>query len=85
MDVSPWNMPSDDIGVEHYAHTKKNSTRPAVPVELPVADYHGLDAATRPRAERTIDQRDWQNGLHGGERLVLRRSLALSSDAEGEP
>lgn len=52
------------------------------PVELPVADWHGLDDAQRARVERTVDQRDWQNGLHGGERAVLRTRLALDHPME---
>ncbi|MCA8929416.1 MAG: type I-E CRISPR-associated protein Cas5/CasD [Alphaproteobacteria bacterium] len=43
------------------------------PVELPATDAGEAD----PRLERVVDQRDWQNGLHGGERVVLRTRLAL--------
>tara|TARA_R110002074_G_scaffold9251_5_gene36858 strand:+ start:39 stop:839 length:801 start_codon:yes stop_codon:yes gene_type:complete len=49
------------------------------PAEVPVADYHGLSDNLRPQAERVIDQRDWRNRLHGGERVVLRQPLKLAS------
>lgn len=54
------------------------------PAELPVADWRALAESDRARAERTIDQRDWQNGLHGGERVVLRTRLKLRQPADEE-
>lgn len=52
------------------------------PAELPIANGQLLDAADRARLERTVDQRDWQNGQHGGERVVLRKPLRLVSIGE---
>ena len=54
------------------------------PAELPVADWRALSDEQRPQTERTIDQRDWANGLHGGERVVLRKRLKLDEPAEEE-
>ena len=45
--------------------------------EWPVDDERGLPRSERTRTQRVVDQRDWRNQLHGGERVVMRGRLAL--------
>jgi CRISPR system Cascade subunit CasD len=52
--------------------------------ELPVTNWRTLAALQQAQAEHTVDQRDWRNGLHGGERVVLRTHLKLAEPAERE-
>ena len=48
-----------------------------LPAEWPVARESALSADERIRAQRVVDQRDWRNQLHGGERVVMRGPLEL--------
>ena len=45
--------------------------------EIPIVDERALSVEKRLLTERVVDQRDWQNGIHGGERVVLRYSLSM--------
>ena len=47
------------------------------PVQLPVADERTLSTEKRLRTERVVDQRDWRNARHGGERVVMNGRLTL--------
>ena len=48
--------------------------------EWPAAGENSLLPEDRPAARRVIDRRDWRNQLHGGERVVVRRRIALKGD-----
>ena len=52
------------------------------PAEWPASDDTLMtdDGAT---THRVVDQRDWLNQLHGGERVVARRALKLNDPATG--
>lgn len=56
------------------------------PAEWPIDDEGGLPQSERARTQRVVDQRDWRNQLHGGERVVMRGRLVLDrpEDREGE-
>ena len=46
--------------------------------EWPIGDECALSPEESQATHRVIDQRDWRNQLHGGERVVLRGWLALN-------
>ncbi len=50
-----------------------------LPAEWPVGDRAALLAEKGTSSHRVIDQRDWHNQLHGGERIVARGLLTLGS------
>ena len=49
-----------------------------VMAEWPEDDDRDLPPVARRATHRVIDQRDWRNQLHGGERVVARGALVLS-------
>ena len=51
--------------------------RTEVMAEWPVVDRN-LPVDARSSQHRVIDQRDWRNQLHGGERVVARGTLVLN-------
>ena len=46
-------------------------------VQVPVADERTLSKEKRLQTERVVDQRDWRNARHGGERVVMKHRITL--------
>ena len=64
-----WSEISDDM-----------DDRAKLPAEWPSDDDQLLRAEEIVATHRVVDQRDWRNQLHGGERTVARGALALDKN-----
>lgn len=57
--------------------SKSTDSRTKVLAEWPVDDRQVVQAETPVTAARVVDQRNWRNQLHGGERIVAQGPLTL--------